>query len=187
MSHFNLTVESNQQDTREIPMSMKWYTFLLLLLLIKPVISTVYSCNSSSTCGCSVRSASLTRIVGGQAAEFNTWGWAVSLTIGNSLCGGSIISSSWIITAAHCVYGRSANSILVYAGSSVRASGTQIKSVQNIHIHSSYSPSTLINDIALLELTSSLNMADPYISVLCLPSVTSGAASWPSNGTTVTI
>uniref|UniRef100_A0A3Q3BBH7 Peptidase S1 domain-containing protein n=1 Tax=Kryptolebias marmoratus TaxID=37003 RepID=A0A3Q3BBH7_KRYMA len=43
------------------------------------------------------------RIVGGTLAAENVWGWQVSMQWREKhMCGGSIISSRWIITAAHC-------------------------------------------------------------------------------------
>ena len=103
--------------------------FLIILLgLVQSSHQTVYTCSSSATCGCSTNSATLTRIVGGQTAGSQTWGWAVSLLInGNSLCGGSIIAASWILTAAHCVSGVSASRIMVYAGSSLQLTGSQTR------------------------------------------------------------
>lgn len=46
-----------------------------------------------------------TRIVGGEVVStLGRWPWQVSLqAMGNHLCGGSIITPSWIVTAAHCV------------------------------------------------------------------------------------
>ncbi|CAF4850517.1 unnamed protein product, partial [Rotaria sp. Silwood1] len=79
---------------------------VLLFVIIQPSYQYVYSCNSTVACGCSSNAASVTRIVGGESAGTSTWGWAVSISIsGTSLCGGAILSSSWIITAAHCVNG----------------------------------------------------------------------------------
>lgn len=53
-------------------------------------------------CGKSLSSAS-TRIVGGTDAVNGAWPWQVSLQIqGHHVCGGSIISNSWILSAAHC-------------------------------------------------------------------------------------
>ncbi|CAF92228.1 unnamed protein product, partial [Tetraodon nigroviridis] len=43
------------------------------------------------------------RIVGGTLADKDKWGWQVSLHWrGRHVCGGAIISSHWVITAAHC-------------------------------------------------------------------------------------
>ena len=169
---------------------MNIFTVVFLLLSIRSCFSTTYTCNPSSTCGCSTNSATLTKIVGGQDAGQATWGWAVSLYIGGSLCGGSIISSSWILTAAHCVYGKTAGQIIVYAGSNSKLSGRQTRYVSTIFQHPSYSSSTYVNDIALLQLSSALDMTSQYVSAICIPSVSSttlNSIEWPAAGTTVAI
>jgi len=48
------------------------------------------------------------RIVGGVETEVNEYPWMVSLVDGSGyyhFCGGSIISSQWVVTAAHCAVG----------------------------------------------------------------------------------
>jgi secreted trypsin-like serine protease len=167
------------------------FSMILLLITIQPTYQTVYSCDPKVACGCSTNPALITRIVGGENAGIATWGWAVSISIANSdLCGGSIISSSWIITAAHCVAGTTASQITIYAGSTRVWSGTQSRVASQIIIHPNYIPATYENDIALLRLASPLTMSDPNVSPICIPSVASAtlsAGEWPAAGTTVSI
>ena len=168
----------------------KALALIFFLAAIDPSSSSTYSCSSSASCGCSTNSATLARIVGGETAGSQTWGWAVSLYIDGSLCGGSIIAASWILTAAHCVYGVSASRMRVYAGSNTKLVGSQVLYVSTSTVHPSYNPSTYVNDIALLQLSSSLNLASPSVSVICIPSVSSAtlsAGEWPPAGTTVSV
>ena len=150
----------------------------------------LYPCNPSATCGCSKNSASVTRIVGGEAAASNTWSWAVSLYIAGSLCGGSILTDSWVITAAHCLSGNTASQVRVYAGSTVRFGGTQNRSASRLIVHSGYDPTTFENDIALIQLASPLNMSDPNVTPICLPAVNASlqaAGEWPPANVSVSV
>ena len=155
---------------------------LLWLLNVHSSHEVVYSCSSTAACGCSTNTASVTRIVGGEVAGSSTWGWAVSIKLGTGgLCGGAIIASQWILTAAHCVSSYTASQITVYAGSNSMWSG-QARSVSAIYSHSSYNSATKQNDIALLQLSSALNTSDPNVKIACIPSVSSSvlsAGEWP--------
>jgi len=145
--------------------------------IFKSVSSTTYICSPNATCGCSANSAVLTKIVGGEPASSQTWGWAASLrfTSTNShFCGGSIISSSHILTAAHCAVAVSSPSaIRVYVGSIYLYTVVQVRDVSNIYVHPSYSSSTYLNDIAILKLSSPLNLNQAGVNLVCLPNVSS--------------
>ncbi|CAF3764259.1 unnamed protein product [Rotaria sordida] len=162
---------------------------IILLIVVRLSYQTLYSCNTSASCGCSTNSATVGRIVGGETASSATWNWAVSISIARRyFCGGSIISSSWIITAAHCIERFEASQFIIYAGSNRQWSGTQTRSVSKVIVHSNYDSSTFENDIALLKLASPLTMSDPYVSAICSPSVsqaTLSAGEWPPVGTNV--
>ena len=61
-------------------------------------------CLLLSECGVSVKTSRQSRIVGGSNAYSGEWPWQVSLHVqGIHVCGGSIITPEWIVTAAHCV------------------------------------------------------------------------------------
>ena len=56
---------------------------------------------------CGLRGAIAGRVVGGVEAAAHSWPWSVALLRFDSyFCGGSLIDEEWVLTAAHCVYGR---------------------------------------------------------------------------------
>lgn len=162
---------------------------ILLFDLIRLTHQTLYTCDTTVSCGCSKNETTVSRIVGGEDASSTAWGWAVSIAIsGSSLCGGSIISSSVVVTAAHCAKGRSASQFVIYAGSNSRWTGTQTRTVSSVIIHSAYDSNTFVNDIALLKLSSPLILTDPHVSAICLPIVSQqrlSSGEWPPAGTNV--
>ena len=68
----------------------------------------------SCYCGLAERAK---RIVGGQDTEVNEYPWQAGLVTRGERdfvwCGGTLISSKWVLTAAHCTADRSALSIEV--------------------------------------------------------------------------
>jgi secreted trypsin-like serine protease len=154
----------------------KIHTIFLLEIILKYVSSqTIYNCASNATCGCSENSAVLTKIVGGEAAASQTWGWAASLRYSSTnshFCGGSIISESHILTAAHCGAAVSSpSSISVYIGSIYLSAAVQVRAVSVINIHPDYSSTTYVNDICILKLSSPLNLDQAGVNIVCLPDV----------------
>ncbi|XP_046419491.1 trypsin-3-like [Neodiprion fabricii] len=101
------------------------------------------------------------RIVGGEDVSIEEVPYQVSLQVlGSHICGGSIISDTWILTAAHCmVY--SASWFTIRAGSTYSTSGGSVTSVSSIINHADYASNSYgipINDIALMKLSSALTL-----------------------------
>ncbi|MEM9459124.1 MAG: trypsin-like serine protease [Myxococcota bacterium] len=104
------------------------------------------------------------RIVGGVDTNIEEVPWQVSLQTpgGFPFCGGSIIDDEWILTAAHCIDGQSPSGVRVVAGIT-RQSDTntqgQIRSVAQIIEFPGYQTPTQGKDIALLRLSSGLDLS----------------------------
>nr|XP_012418565.1 PREDICTED: serine protease 48 [Odobenus rosmarus divergens] len=144
--------------------------FLLSLLLGSCPSSSPKKKDLQSVCGRPVYSG---RVVGGQDAAAGHWPWQVSVLLGqNHVCGGSLISDRWILTAAHCL---KKNWIpLLYT---VQLGSIQIdqpsQSVKHrvfkIIIHPQIQHTTA--DIALLKLVSRVTFTS-FILPICLPWIT---------------
>ncbi|XP_042315230.1 transmembrane protease serine 2 isoform X2 [Sceloporus undulatus] len=125
-------------------------------------------------CGKSTkRLKSRNRIVGGTSASLGDWPWQVSLQVyGTHLCGGSIITPEWIVTAAHCVDGTysAPHYWNVFAGILRQPEMIYSKGhrVEKVIPHPNYDSSSKTNDIALMKLQSPL-IFDEFIRPVCLP------------------
>ena len=99
------------------------------------------------------------RIVGGHEARPGEWPWQVFIRVshgGRSWgCGGSVVASQWVLTAAHCVEDRgrivSPSSVRVLAGTQNLRKGGWRRDVTVVRSHERYRKKE--NDIALLKLS----------------------------------
>nr|XP_016930375.2 trypsin beta [Drosophila suzukii] len=121
------------------------------------------------------------RIVGGSATSISSFPWQISLQrSGSHSCGGSVYSSNVIVTAAHCLQSVSASSLQIRAGSSYWSSGGVVAKVSYFRNHEGYNANTMVNDIAIIKLSSSLSFSST-IKAIGL------ASSNPANGAAASV
>ena len=55
------------------------------------------------------------RIVGGTVAAVNSWPWQVMIlhNSGYQFCGGSLVDTYWVVTAAHCMVNETSSSFKI--------------------------------------------------------------------------
>ncbi len=101
----------------------------------------------------SLEDEKLARILNGEDADPDDYPWMVAIFPDDKLCGGSLIDSKWIVTAAHCIDGVEKSDIKVLLGTHDLKQGGKIVDVKRYIIHPDYYDAlSLDSDIALIEL-----------------------------------
>ena len=116
------------------------------------------------------------RIIGGSLAAEGAFPWMVSVlkVDGSSLkpfCGGVLISSQHVLTAAHCVKGKPSSKLLVRLGEYDfgRLTGSERDHrIRSVHMHERYSSRTFNNDIAVVQLAIKAKFNE-FVRPICLP------------------
>ncbi|XP_015922617.1 uncharacterized protein [Parasteatoda tepidariorum] len=117
-------------------------------------------------------------IAGGETSEAYEWPWMTSIFRRHQgsrpktfLCGGSLINSKYVLTAAHCFVNNyvvlPASSFVIRLGSHFLDSGEEY-TVSDLVIHHNHSGSDFFNDIALVKIASEVYITDK-IAPICLP------------------
>ncbi|XP_076298253.1 trypsin-2-like [Lasioglossum baleicum] len=118
------------------------------------------------------------RIVGGAPVDIQKHPYQLSLQTSGHICGASIISSKWAVTAAHCV-GSAPSRYSLKAGNNDKDKGVR-HTVKNIIRHPQYNANTVDYDIALIEVN------EPFVFSGSVKAVQLASAE-PSTGKVVDI
>lgn len=126
--------------------------------------------------GCGVNALTATRIVGGTATRVGEHPWMVSImrtgVNPNQYCGGVLLSTRHVLTAAHCLFGFDWKTIWVRFGEHdfrrTDESPYVERSIADFRLHNDFNSRNFNNDIALLILERPVTYND-YIRPICLP------------------
>ncbi|XP_054438744.1 ovochymase-2 [Pteronotus mesoamericanus] len=164
-----------------MPMNKNTLVLLLGMICLEEGKFATLSRSKDPTCGQSlVKTQSwnyfniFSRIVGGSQVVKGSYPWQVSLRRRQThICGGTIISPQWVVTAAHCVANRnSASTLNVTAGKhdlSHTEPGEQTLTIEIIIIHPYFSTKKPMDyDIALLKMAGTFHFGQ-FVGPVCLP------------------
>uniref|UniRef100_A0A8C3V8P5 matriptase n=1 Tax=Catharus ustulatus TaxID=91951 RepID=A0A8C3V8P5_CATUS len=140
--------------------------------------------SDEDNCNCGLRSyVRKSRIVGGQNSDVGEWPWQVSLHVKGQghICGASLVSASWLVSAAHCFLPlqgiRYSDPSLwtAYLGltdqGDLSGPNVQTHKIKRIISHPFFNDYTYDYDIAVLELQNPVTFT-AVIQPICLPDAT---------------
>jgi len=144
----------------------------------KPTFPTIPNPPSGGECKCGRANHGRARvetlpIVGGTVTRKNEYPWQVAFVRGKGYyphCGGSIVSSKTIVTAAHCLDGASIDDFLIVVGEhdiSVNDGEKYVKAC-SIKMHNKYNKKNFDYDYAIITLCHQLEFSTS-VSPVCLP------------------
>ncbi|XP_069102568.1 chymotrypsinogen A-like [Argopecten irradians] len=128
--------------------------------------------SSISTGKCGISEVAHTKIVGGTIASPGEYPWQVSLRYaGQHMCGGTLISDQWVLTATHCFEDTGTSHWTVATGIHDRNHiyTSQVHRAVNVISHSGYNKVTHHNDITLVKLEKPIDLTSTNVRTACLP------------------
>jgi len=124
------------------------------------------------------------QVVGGAPINSSAVPWQVLFIINKTtLCSGSLISATTVVSAAHCFAGVSPGVVQGWTGvTSIpdRDKGSKL-AISGVTVHPGYDTATSANDIAIIQLSAPADIAGAA-RVISLP-LAQDPASWPQAGT----
>jgi len=102
---FRFTTNGNRNNGR----------FACFIRVPRSTVSTTTTAAPAATAQCCGIANRAARIVGGNYAQRNEYPWQVVVSAGG-FCGGTIINTRWVLTAAHCTVSATVSQARVYAG-----------------------------------------------------------------------
>ncbi|CAF0974550.1 unnamed protein product [Adineta steineri] len=142
--------------------------------------SHVYQCDKKASCGCGQSDVVLTsgRIIGGENTIKYSWPMMVSIQIrdGYHECSGTILSDSFILTSAQCIYyyiDTNYYNITIATGIYDVSSTIKVtRRVDRVYIHPDYSRTQpYLHDIAILRVNQPFPLGDKspeYLQKICI-------------------
>ncbi|KAG8038938.1 hypothetical protein G9C98_003245 [Cotesia typhae] len=147
--------------------------------VLTPIFAVEYNNLADVPCGVASPISRMPKVVGGENALPREFPWLVSITRkGGHYCGGSIINSKFILTAAHCLCSGidsiPARQFRVTLGEynlrEPEIPAAIIENVRRVIVHPEHTCGQYVNDIAILELESPITWS-ASVQPACFPTI----------------